>query len=101
MRAIRINSVERTVSVTAVSDVWADIRRRFEAGKLIRVATLPAVEGVYVTAKAKDSLATFRLGSSAKFAGCGLARKTRPVWNDTRCVTDIADVELLTEFDPR
>jgi hypothetical protein len=102
VRAILINSVERTVSETAVSDIWADIRRRFETGKLIRVATLPAGDGVYVTAEAKDSPATFRLGGSAKFAGCGMVLGKRGEFGMIRdAVTDTADVELLTEFDSR
>jgi hypothetical protein len=102
VRAILIDSVERTVSETAVSEVWADIRRRFETGKLIRVATLPAGDGVYVTAEAKDSPTTFRLGGSEKFAGCGLVLGKRgPFGMICDAVTDADDVELLTKFDRR
>jgi hypothetical protein len=102
VRAILINTVERTVSETAVSDVWADIRRYFETGQLIRVATLPAGDGVYVTVEAKDSPATFRLGGSAKFGGCGLVLGKRGQFGMIRdAITDAADVELLTVFDPR
>jgi hypothetical protein len=101
VRAIVIDPIERTISETAVSDVWTEIRRRFETDKLIRVATLPAGDAVYVTEEAKDSPAKFRLGGSEGFAGRGLVLGKRGAFG-LMCdaVTDARDVERLTVFDP-
>jgi hypothetical protein len=102
VRAILINPVERVVCETAVPDLWTDIRRKFQLDKFIRVATLPAGDGVYVAEEAKDSPAGFRLGHSKTFAGFGLVLGKRGQFG-LLCdaVTDADDVELLAEFDPQ
>ena len=102
VRAILIDPDQRTVSVTAVPDVWIEIRRRLQTDKLIRVATLPAGDAVYVTEEAKDSPAKFRLGGSERFAGRVVILGRRGQFGlICDAITDADDVEVLTEFDPQ
>jgi hypothetical protein len=101
VRAILIDPVERVVSETVVPDTWIDIRRRLETDKLVRVATLPAGDAVYVTEEAKESPAKFRLGHSAFFGGIGVVLGRRGKFGlFCDAVTDRDDIEVLAAFDP-
>ena len=102
VRAILIDPVERVVCETAVPDLWTDMRRKFQTDKFVRVATLPAGDGVYVAEEAKDSPAGFRLGHSKTFAGRGLVLGKRGQFG-LLCdaVTDSDDIAFLLEFTPQ
>lgn len=100
-RAILIDPVERSVSETAVSERWEEIRRRFETNKLIRVATLPKGDALYLIEKAEEAVAKFRLGGSERFAGRAVVLGKRGEFGlICDAVIDADDVEALTQFDP-
>lgn len=99
VRAILIDPGKRTVSVTKVSDRWLDIQRVYDGGKLIRVATLPKGDGVYVPEHADKAAPRFRLGGSRPFQGFGLVLGKRGRWGlFGDAVTDMAGVASLAGF---
>lgn len=101
VRAILIDPVERVVSETAVPDALVEIRLRLETHKLLRVATLPRGDGVYVTEEAKESLVRFSLGHSASFGGVGVVLGKRGEFGlFCDAITDCKDVQTLADFDP-
>ncbi len=101
VRAILIDPVEGVVSYAVVPDNWADIRRKFEMNKLVRVATLPKGDNVYVAEEEKDSKARFRLGGSKILAGYGLVVGKRGDFGlICDALTSADDVASLTEFNP-
>lgn len=98
-RAILIDPYELEVSATSVPDVWGDVRKKFHRAKLIRVATMPSGDAVYVAADAKDSLEGFRLGCSSRLSGRGLVVGARAQFGLLMdAVTDVEDVARLTKF---
>lgn len=71
MRAILIEPSDRFISETEVPEFTADIRRRFGGARLVRVATLPSGDGVYVV-DSGDAHNSFTLGGAGPFHGLGL-----------------------------
>lgn len=99
VRAILIDPVERTVSVMKVSERWNEIRNQCDGARLIRVATLPRGDGLYIAEDAKDS-ATFKLGGSRPYGGYGLVLGKRGEWGFIcDALTDLNDVASLAGFE--
>jgi hypothetical protein len=99
VRATYIDPFDREVSETRVPDVWHDLRTRYEGAKLVRVASMPSGDAVYVAEELKDADEAFCLGGSQVFGGFGLilGRKGQfGLLNDA--LVDRGDVAKLTTF---
>jgi hypothetical protein len=94
IRALLINPYEQEISETSVPEFTREISKKF-GGKLVREATLPNGDGVYVT-KPEQPGRSFRLGGSEPFTGFGIVLGRRGpfgAFRTTNCGLDaIADI---------
>lgn len=85
------------------ADTWADIRRKFDMNKLVRVATLPKGDHVYVAEEVTDLgfTGTFPSRQRENFGRLRLrCREARRLRTDCNALTSADDVVSLTEFNP-
>jgi hypothetical protein len=99
VRAIVIDPIERDVSVVKVPNVWHEVRMKYEGAKLVRVATLPCGDAIYVAEENKNLPDAFRIGCSDDFGGVGLVLGRRGAFGLlTDALSNRDDVAMLTAF---